>query len=315
MVLEPQPVADTVDIPGRLDPWQSAILAAEQEGRVFDILVEQGDVVKKGQALLELDSRLWQEAEKKADLAIQETEKDWARWTELKKTGAVSVNDYEDIETAKDRAVIALNEARVMVSQCRVASPFDGVINARLIEEGEYANKGAAVLQVVDTGRIKLKLNVPERDIMRIQPGQAVPFAVPAYPGVVFTGEVTFVAAVASPDSNTFALEARVDNTDGRLKGGMIAQVTLTRGVREQALTVPLAAIVPKKGEHVVFLVKDQRAERRVVQIDALVGADAVVVGGLQAGDEIVIEGQRTLQDGALLDVRRDATTALETEK
>ncbi|MFH0880788.1 MAG: efflux RND transporter periplasmic adaptor subunit [Lentisphaerota bacterium] len=312
LLMEPREIPDVVEIPGRLEAWNSAVLATEQEGRVMELLADRGDDVKEGQVLLKIDSRLWEETLKKAEVEIRESEKYVARWTELKKAGAVSPDDYDNVQTVKDRAEIAQEEARVMISQCEVKSPIEGRINDRMVEKGEYANKGQAVFQVVDIRRLKLKMDIPERDILHVAAGQLIPLTVPAYPGQVFTGEVTFVASMANPDSNTFALEALVDNASGALKGGMIAKANLTRGVREEALAVPLASIVPKKGEHILFVVNNGRAERRVVKIDAINGAEAILGDGVRMGEDVVIEGQRTLQDGLLLDVRRAAASSAE---
>jgi multidrug efflux pump subunit AcrA (membrane-fusion protein) len=95
-----------------------------------------------------------------------------------------------------------------------------------------------------------------------------------------------------------------VPDPDSRLRAGMIAEVALVRGVAEQAIVLPLAAVVPHKGDYVVFVVEDGHAVRRLVRIDSFVGHEAVIRSGLSAGERVVIEGQRTLQDGMPVDTR-----------
>ena len=105
--------------------------------------------------------------------------------------------------------------------------------------------------------------------------------------------------------TSAFRVEAVVANPAGELKPGMIASVQFKRGARDGAIVIPLAAVVPARGEHVVFVAKDDRAERRVVRIAAIAGQSAVIESGVDAGDEVIIRGHRALIDGAL--IQRDS--------
>jgi membrane fusion protein (multidrug efflux system) len=122
---------------------------------------------------------------------------------------------------------------------------------------------------------------------------------------MAFTGRVTFVSGVARRENNAFRIEASVANAGRRLKGGMIARAEIARGTVEAAVAVPLAAVVPRKGDHVVFVLRGERAERRVVRIESITGHEAILSSGLAVGETIVIEGHRALQDGMLLEVTR----------
>ena len=185
-----------------------------------------------------------------------------------------------------------------MVSQCEVRSPFAGVIVDRGVEVGDYANEGQAVMSLIRLDRVKVAFDVPEQVVAALQPGQSKKFTLTALPGREFTGEVTFVSSQAGRDSNSFAAELEADNADGALKAGMIAQVALVRQEREGAMVVPLAAIVPRKGEYYVFAVENGRAVRKRVLLGSLIGHEAVLESGVEAGERIVVEGHRSLQDG-----------------
>ncbi len=295
--LEPQDITETVRIPGKLEPLLSARLAAAQEGLIMEVGAEKGASVTNGQILLRVDSRQWEQVRQRAEIEIRESEKDVARWTELKRAGAVSVNDFDSIRTRREQAEIALAEANVFLSQCEVASPMDGLVNDRMIELGEYINKGAPAFEVVDIRQVKLMLDVPERDILAVKDGLPIRFELASYPGESFTGVVSFISLLAQKESNAFRIEALADNPQGRLKPGMIAGVDLVRRTRAGSLLAPLQAILPRKGEYVVFVVEDGRAIRRVVQVESIVGHSAVI-NGLNAGDELVVAGHRALQDG-----------------
>ncbi len=298
IAIEPRRVEDALQVPGRIEPLQEAALAAERAGRVVELLADKGDAVEAGQLLLRVDGRLWDAARRRAEIEARDAARDLKRWKELEKTGAVSASDYEGIQRRQEAADIALEEAETMRSQCDVRAPFAGTIVDRLVEVGDYANEGQAVLRLIRLDRVKVAFDVPEQDVATLQTGQKKAFALAALPGRTFAGEVTFVSDQADRASNSFAAEMETDNADGALKAGMIAQVSLVRQEREDALVVPLAAIVPRKGEHYVFVAVDGHAVRQRVRIAALVGHEAVLESGVAPGDRIVVEGHRGLQDG-----------------
>ncbi|MBP7830698.1 MAG: efflux RND transporter periplasmic adaptor subunit [Kiritimatiellae bacterium] len=299
--VQPRTVSDEIRLPGVVEPLKEAVLGAERAGRVLALEAEKGAAVAEGQVLLRLDGRVWDAQVRRAEVESRDAERDLKRYRELEKTGAVSPSDYEAIERRRDMANITRDEAKIFLSQCEVRAPFPGVLNDRLVEVGDYAGEGQAVLRLIQTDRVKIGFDVPERDIPAVKKGDALAFTLSALPGRAFTGAITYVSGQAARESNSFRVELETANPGGEFKPGMIAEVTLVRRIRPDAIVVPLAAIVPRKGEHIVFIVEGDRAVRRRVQIDAMVGHDAVLSAGLSAGDALVIEGHRGLQDGRLV--------------
>jgi membrane fusion protein, multidrug efflux system len=294
----PQQIADEIQLPARIEPLQEAYLAAERPGRVMELLTDKGASAEKNQVLLQFDRRLPEAALRRAEIEERDAARDLARWKQLEKAGAVSASEYEAVSRREESAAIALEEAKVILSQCEIRSPFEGVIMDRMVEVGDYANEGQAVLRLIRLDRVKVAFDVPEQDVSTLASGQERRFTLAALPGREFSGEVVFVSSQASRDSNAFRVELVAENKDGALKAGMIARVFLLRQMREGAVVVPLAAIVPRKGEHYVFVMEDGRAVRKRVLIAAMLGHEAVLEGGVSAGDRIVVEGHRGLQDG-----------------
>lgn len=306
LTLTPRRQDDVSRLTGRVLPRREAVLGVEEEGVITERLADAGDRVSAGQTLLRVDSRLSQAVRRQAEIEAADAARDLRRLRDLGASGAVSTADREAAESREARAQVALDEARTRLEQCAVRAPFDGVIDARWVEAGEFAARGKAAFRLVDLGGAKLRVAVPERDVAAVRADALVPFTLAAVPERVYTGCVSFVSLAADEGSNAFDVELRVDNADGRLRAGMIAEVALTRRQREAALVAPLAAVVPSKGENVVFLEQGGRAVRRVVQLERAQGSETVLTAGVVAGDRLVVEGQRMLQDGALLDVRAE---------
>jgi len=300
--LTPESLEDMLLLPGRIEPLLRAQLPAVKPGRVDALLVDRGSVVTNGQVLMKLDARLWLSNLEAAEIELREAEKELTRWNDLESVGAVSSSNMDQIRTRVDRARIQRNEALTHVSQCEIRSPADGVINERYIEVGEYATEGMGVFELVVTDPVKIRLDIPERDVGHFRQTTRVEFTVSVLPGQTFTGAITFAASASQADNNAFRMEIVADNDDGLLKPGMIAELRYPRGRLEHAIIAPLDAIIPIRGEHTAFVAESSRAVRRVVRIDRLAGSRAVISEGLAAGDRLVIRGNRALVDGVLLE-------------
>lgn len=304
MELQARRLPDRVQLPGRLLPDADILLSAEKAGRVVEVLVQEGDEVQQGQLLLKLDDRLWKAAQERAQLELEDAERNLTRWIELEKAGAVSGQSFEDFQLRRNMAKVAVEESRVFVEQCSIRSPVNGRVEERLVDLGEYANEGVPVLRLVATDILKHRIDIPERDVRYVKEGEELPFTIAALQDATFTGHVSFVSASANPLSNAYRVECLVDNRTEALKAGMLTRAMLTRGWHEHALAVPLSSVIPDKGEDIVFTVEDGHAVRNTVIIDAILGTDALLARGVPEGASVVLEGHRTLIDGALVDVQ-----------
>jgi len=306
MVVAVRQLADTVQLPGVLEPRQDVHVANEKPGRIVEMAVELGDSVKQGDLLWRVNDDTRAAVVKRAEVEAAEAEKEWKRLESLRESGAVSIRDLGAARRARDIADAARAEAVAHMAKCTIRSPIDGTVEERFADLGEHPAEGQVVLRVVDTRRLKLVVDVPEQDVLSMSLGDPVSFVLSSLSGRTFEGPVTFVSEVGRPGSNVFNVEIEVDNAAGELKAGMIASARLVRSARDGVIAVPLSAVVPEKGEHVVFVVEEGHAVRRTVQLHAIQDQFAVLEGGLREGETLVVEGQRGLQDGR--QVKEDAT-------
>jgi len=297
MNVVPGKALDAIEIPGYLEPIADATISAEKGGRIVELPVDKGDRVEQGQMLVRLNDKIWKAYAAQAEVQAREAEKEWERWKELKDSGAVSASNLDAVRKARDLAGAALEEARAHLEQCVVLSPINGIVADRSVDLGEYAVEGGLLLHVVDVSSLKLVLDVPEQDAVAVEVGRKVQFSVSGVDRI-FSGTVRFVAPAAARASNSYRTEVEVDNSEGLLRAGMIASARLVRRVLSDAIVVPLSAVVNEKGEHVVFVVQESRAVRRIVLVDAIQGQNVVLREGLVAGEQLVTAGQRSLQDG-----------------
>ncbi len=301
--VQARPVRETVLLPGRVAAHVSARLSAEKGGRVIALLKDKGDVVGAGDVLMRIDERHWKALEQQARLDLADAERDLERWTQMQETGAVAVYEYDAVRLRRDLAVLALEQAAVHVDQCTVASPFDGVVDARWVEIGEYVNEGQAAFSILDLNPLKVHVNLPERDAGVVQVGDRKRMTASALSGADVEGRVEFIAQDTDRRSLTYAMELRVDDPPAGWRPGMLVDVEVERSMQAGAIAIPLAAVIPRRGENIVFVVERGAAVRRVVVMEAVAGQEALISAGLHAGERLVVEGHRTLQDGMAVQV------------
>jgi membrane fusion protein, multidrug efflux system len=210
-------------------------------GRVARVLVDEGQLVRKGQPLLELETDYVKldlaraEADlARADAAAQDAERDFERKKGLATKGSVSQAAYDRSQAGAEQATAARAAARAAVDTARqrladavLTSPVDGVVAARRTDVGERLGEGTVAFVVEQTAPLKLKFRVPERYLAAVKVGQTVKATVDPYPGVEFEGTLSLVGGSVDAATRTFLAEAVFPNRDRRLRPGLFARVAL----------------------------------------------------------------------------------------
>jgi membrane fusion protein (multidrug efflux system) len=231
-------------VTGEFVPPIRSDLVPRTGGRVARVLVDEGERVKHGQPLLELETDYLKldvaraAAEKaRARAAADEARRDFERKTDLVGRGSVSQATFlrskagaEQADAAVAAAEAALALARQRLDDAVLTSPVDGVVAARRTDVGERLGEGTVAFVVEQTAPLKLRFRVPERYLARVQVGQAVAAHVDPYPDEAFPGKVSLVGGSVDPSSRTFLAEAEFPNRDDRLRPGLFARVELQLG-------------------------------------------------------------------------------------
>jgi len=210
-------------------------------GRVGRVLVDEGQPVRKGQPLLELETEYLKldldraTAElARAEAAARDAQRDFERKKALSVKGSVSTSVYDrseagsqQAEAARAAAQAGLALARQRLSDAVLTSPVDGVVAARRTDVGERLTEGTVAFVVEQTAPLKLRFRVPERYVAMVKSGQTVKATVEPYPGTEFEGTLSLVSASVDPATRTFLAEAEFPNRDHRLRPGLFARVEL----------------------------------------------------------------------------------------
>jgi cobalt-zinc-cadmium efflux system membrane fusion protein len=306
-------VTEILQVPAQVetDPTTTAKITPPVAGRVIQLFVHVGDTVKQGQPLFTLDSPDLVTAQSdylRAQSTLAQSLKTLARQKDLKEHGVASEKDLEQAETdaklAKEdveRTVTRLHLLKTDPGQLgkplTVFAPIPGRIVDAQVAPGEFKNDPNAVLMTIaDLSKIWLTANVQEKDIRKVDKGEAVTATLTAYPDETFEGRVLFVADVLDPDTRTLKARISIPNENGRLKPGMFALVTFHSHAID-AVVVPATSLVLLGDKTVVFKeVAPWTFEPREVTPGSTHGKDVVIVKGLTGGERIVTTDAVMLQ-------------------
>lgn len=291
-------------------------------GRVTEVLVRLGDRVRAGQALAtfdnieagELASQFNTAQAELARLRIQQaaTARQAERMRNLSAIGAVPQKELEAIEAerqgqqeairaqestvaglaARLRRFGVLEPTATTPSSTSLQAPFGGVVTVVQAAPGDVVDTTSDLFSVADLSRVYVAGQVYEKDLGRVQVGQAASATVAAFPNVRFPGRVASISALLDPQTRTTAVRVEVSNSGERLRLDMFADVVLPTTTRHTALAVPADAIQQVEGRQVVFVRQDAtHFIARTVQLGASVGRLTEIREGLTAGQPVVVKG------------------------
>jgi membrane fusion protein (multidrug efflux system) len=277
---------------------ESVEITAKVANQVTAVRFEEGQQVRRGEVLVELDG-----AQARADLAVAEaalaeSRNQYQRSQELYTTRILSDSQIEQIE-----ATFKANQARVDAARARlgdtvIRAPFAGRVGLRRVSVGSLISPGTVITTLDDTSTIKLDFTIPETFLSSVEPGLEITARSVAYPDADFGGRVSSVDTRVDPATRSVTVRALLPNPSGVLKPGMFLTVRLSRAAAD-ALLIPEEALVPEQGNVFVFVVKGEVAEKRQVRMGQRRVGEVQVLEGLADGELVVTEGTQKLRDGA----------------
>jgi membrane fusion protein (multidrug efflux system) len=287
---------------------ESVDVTAKTSNLVTAVRFAEGQQVRRGQVLVELDGREAQAELAIAEAALSESRSQFNRSRELYTTQALSEAQLEQIE-----ATLKANDARVAFARSRlsdtiITAPFAGRVGLRRVSVGSLVNPGTVITTLDDTSMIKLDFTIPETMVSSVEAGREIVARSVAWPGEDFAGKVSSVDSRVDPTTRSVTVRALLPNERAMLKPGMFLTVRLARG-SSNALLVPEQALVPEQGNVFVYVVRDDsRVEKRQVRTGERRVGEVQIVAGLAVGEQVVTEGTQKLRDGAPVTVQTQPT-------
>ena len=293
--------------------WSSDI-SAKADGRIDQLLVEEGDKVTVGMVLARLDTNELaaqvMQAEGQllqAKATLEQNELNFRRMETLSKQDAVSLQTLDSARTQRDLAQGGVNAAlgnlmllKARLENANIISPLTGVVVKRYVQAGTFSKAGAPIVAVADVSSLLAKAVVGEAQVQEVKVGIPVRIKVNALKDQEFTGTLTRLSPAAALPARTFTAEVSIPNTQGILKAGMFAKADIEGVLRSKILAVPESCLVLREDQKTVFVVTaENKVVQRVLKLGEAAGGWVEVRDGVKEGEKIVVAGQHKLKDGA----------------
>ncbi|MCY1036662.1 efflux RND transporter periplasmic adaptor subunit [Corallococcus sp. BB11-1] len=313
--VEARDVEYAVSAVGAVEAFERVQITARVPGALEKVSFSEGQAVKKGDTLAEIEPARYAIAVRAAEAALQRAQ---AALTEAK-AGAqrrAEVNAQspgllpaEQLETFQARAATAqadvaaakamLDQAQLNQRDAYVRAPMDGILQTRTVQTGQYVQPGVVLATLLRREPLLLRFNVPAADVTRITPGMPATFTVRSEGGT-YTAKITYVAASADDQSRMVAVTAEVTGEAAqKLRPGAFATVNVPVETRGGSPVIPQTAIRPSERGFLAFVVTDNKARERILELGLRTSDGRVEVKeGLKPGETLVVRGAEALRDG-----------------
>jgi len=301
------PATPPLEFTGVVSVRDELKLAFKVGGPVARISVREGDAVRAGQVLAELDATEVASQVEQARQLAEKAARDLARGEALHADQVIPLEQLQNLRTQAEVAEAQLRSARFNRTYAAITAPAAGVVLRRLVEERELVAPGQVVLVVgrTDSGTV-VRFAVADRDVVRLARGQRVEVRLDAFPDRAFSAALSQIAGAADPSSGLFPIEAALDPLPTPLASGLVGRVRLDPPASDTARLayVPIGAVLEGDADRAhVFVAEGAVARRREVRV-AFITADRVALReGVRPGEQVIAAGAPYVEDGGAIAV------------
>jgi membrane fusion protein, multidrug efflux system len=312
-----------INLPGEVHPLFQVTLFAKVDGYLDNLTVDKGDSVKAGDLIADIDVPELRANKLKyaADVELAEAEFNQVSEASTNNPASTSPSEKQEaqnrIAVAKGRLAVAkgnLEYTEAMLKYARVTAPFDGIITKRFVDPGAYipvpnaadTPEAAAIVTVTDFKTLRMQVAVPETEAPYIQIGQPIRWTTDDYPGQNFDGAVTRAYWALDKATKTMLTEVQMTNTGMELRPGMLVNARIAIEKKEDALLIPVAALIKEKANSFAFILDSGKAKKTPIQSGFNDGTNVEVLAGINIGDLAILAGPQTLRDGQSVKMTND---------
>lgn len=304
-IVEEKEITFPIHTSGKLASKSETKLSFKTGGIIKNIYVDEGQQVPEGKLLAALDLSEVKSMARQAELGLQKAQRDYQRAQNLYNDSVATLEQFQNARTAVEVARSNVRIARFNLEHSEIHAPSQGKLLKRIAEENEVIPPGYPVFLFASTENAwVVRVNLTDKDIVRVSLLDSALVRFDAYPGKTFTGQVAEIGNSADPYTGTYEVELLMTHQPDKLVSGFIAKVDIYPSATENRVIIPLEALIDGNGlKGTVYLVENNVASKREVTILSIRDDGIVLSGGVEPGDEIVIEGGEYLRDNTEVQV------------
>ncbi|OGR18989.1 MAG: hypothetical protein A2X81_17195 [Desulfobacterales bacterium GWB2_56_26] len=297
LTLAPDVIHDRINLPGSIEPWTTLSLLSKLNGTIDKVLVREGQKVRKGDVLAQIESEDYRIAVERAkaayNLARAEHERDRAIYSK----GVIPTAELDAKKTQMETAKADFENAELQYSRCTVTAPMNGVVRKLDAKVGLQLAVGDPIGEILEIDRVKAVIGIPETDVTAVRGLSTVDVALQALDDRVITGKVHFLSSSPETVARLFRLELAIDNSGGEILPGMFVRADVVKRTVPNAIVIPFYSVISRNNDQYVYVEQDGVVEKKQVRLGIMEKWLVEVTEGLAAGDRLLVEGHRDVED------------------
>jgi membrane fusion protein, multidrug efflux system len=291
---------------GTIEESETIPLSFATVGTVARVFVAEGDFVKKGKLLAELNEETSKNSYEMSLASQKQAEDAYNRLLPMYKNGNLPEVKLVEIETSLQKAKSAAAIAKKNLDDCKLYSTVNGIVGKRAIDPGMTAMPNLTSIKIVKIEKVFARIPVSENEISLVKKGQKANIKIAALDNSEFTGTVEEIGVLADPMARTYKIKIGINNSKLQIKPGMVCNVVLSNNKIKEGVVAPNRAVmVDENGRNYVYTVNtaENKAIRKYVKTGKMLSNGIEILEGLNAGETIVVAGQHKLIDNALVHI------------
>lgn len=285
---------------GSVEPSKSTILSCRYPGTLVNLAVSQGQRVKKGDVIAQVDAQSVKSSLEMAQATLEQAQDGYNRLKKVYESGSVAEVKMVEVETQLSQAQASVKAAQQAYDDCTIKAPYAGVISEVYVDEGIELSIAEAIVRIVDVSSIEITFPVPEGEIGSVTVGNTAYVVVPALNDTGFDCRIIKKGVIASPLSHSYECTLRPAAGADGLMPGMVTKVYLSQNSGER-IVIPSGAVKTGEGGRYVWVNDGGKARRVDVTIEGFYGDGVIVSSGLQEGDRLIVKGGQKVSGGMLV--------------
>lgn len=299
-------LSETLNLVGNITANNDVNIISETAGKITAVFTKVGDYKQAGSVLFQVDDELKKAAFMSAEANYEKARKDYERFQTLYQQKSVTDSQLDQAKLGAAMAEAQYIVAKRQLNDSQIKTPISGYVTARYVDLGamvQGAPQPTLVANIVDISRLKVKLNLAEKDAFIAKVGDPVSVSVDVYPNVKFKGRIESISSKGD-DAHTYPVEISINNESAHpLKAGMFARVEFTSLKNRETIVIPRESLVGSVKEPQVFIVENGIAKLRSLTVGNQSGIYVQVLQGLMEGETIVVNGQNNLVDNLKVEI------------
>ena len=283
---------------GTFAAFREVMLIPQVHGEVKTVSFEEGDVVKEGKTLVQIDDDLLQAQYVAAEASYLTAKRNLERHESAAGSGGVSKLQLDNYNLNLKSAESQLKQLSKQIELSRMTAPFAGTITLRDVEPGSVVG-GSPIARITDLTQLKLEISVPEKEIVLFKEGEEAQITTDIYPGQSITGKIEYVAD-RGDNAHNYTVRVLIKNTGAKaLKAGMYGNVIMSKDLNKNALVIPRTALLGSAKNPQVFVIENDKAVLKDIQTGTSNNDSIEVLSGLNEHDVVITSGHINLKSGS----------------